>query len=50
MIKSIPMYELKDRSKILNLFFNLILTHKSYLLNVQVTMNLKNLNFEHLHL
>ena len=30
-IKNIPMYEFKDRSKILYLIFNLILTYKSFL-------------------
>ena len=50
MIKNIPMYEFKDRSKILNLISYKILTHKSHLLNKPIKKNLKNLNLDHIHL
>ena len=41
MIKNIPMNEFKDRSKILDLFSDLILAHNSILLNTMATIKVK---------
>ena len=40
MIKNIPMYEFKDRSKIFSKSFNQIIAHETLLLNMLITKNL----------